>query len=81
MKLLLLSVAKIVKLINRFQGIPNGNIFNNSINVLISLSTVKRKLERFVNNTIVVKNPIPDQLVKPVEARLPANTYMNKDTN
>lgn len=60
MKLLLLSVAKIVKLINRFLGIPNGNIFNNSINVLISLSTVKRKLERFVNNTIVVKNPIPD---------------------
>lgn len=60
MKLLLLSVVKIVKLINHFLGIRNGNISNNSINVLIFLSTVKRKLERFVNNTIVVKNPIPD---------------------
>lgn len=60
MKLLLLSVVKIVKLINHFLGILNGNISNNSINVLIFLSTVKRKLERFVNNTIVVKNPIPD---------------------
>lgn len=42
---------------------------------------VKRKLERFVNNTIVVKNPVPDELVKPADARLPANTYINKENN
>lgn len=29
-----------------------------------SLHTVKRKIEKFVANTVVIKNPVPDELVK-----------------
>lgn len=72
------SVVKIVNRINPFPGIRNGNILSNLMNVHVHDNAVKRKLERFVNNTIVVKNPIPDELTKPAESRLPTNTYLNK---
>lgn len=42
---------------------------------------VKRKIERFINNTIVIKNPVPDELAKNPEDKLNKNAYINKQSN
>jgi hypothetical protein len=42
---------------------------------------VKRKVERFINNAIVIKNPVPDELVKTPEIKNEKNIFFNKHTN
>jgi len=46
--------------------------------VYIFKNLVKRKLEKFVSNVIVVKNPIPDELIKPIDGKAITNSYINK---
>jgi hypothetical protein len=73
---LLLNVVRIVSRIKDFQDIQNGNILSSLINVTICINPVKRKIERFVPNTIVIKNPIPDELIKPLDLKLDKNVYL-----
>ena len=42
---------------------------------------VKRKVEKFIPNTIVIKNPVPDELVKTTELKSQKNLFLNKITN
>lgn len=42
---------------------------------------VKRKVEKFIPNTIVIKNPVPDELIKTTELKSQKNLFLNKITN
>ena len=39
---------------------------------------VKRKIEKFIFNTIVIKNPVPDELIKNAEIQNQKNMYVHK---
>ena len=45
------------------------------------LCLVKRKIEKFIFNTIVIKNPVPDELVKNPDIQNQKNMYVNKENN
>ncbi len=41
---------------------------------------VKKKIEKYVTNAIVIKNPVPDELYQPNETQMNKNCYINKNT-
>ena len=43
-----------------------------------SAHVVKRKVEKFIENTIVIKNPVPDELIKTPEIQQHKNLFINK---
>jgi hypothetical protein len=75
------NAAKTAKPTRAFRGIPSGSIFSSLINVTTNLKISKKKIERFVPNTIVIKNPVPDELSKPTDVKLDKNTYVNKNNS